>query len=44
MMPSLLGLVTAAASPSLFAALFVIAMGGAIIAGGMWLLRNDRRR
>ena len=39
-----LALVTAAASPSLFAALFVLAMGGAVIGGGMWLLRNDRRR
>lgn len=36
--------VIAAASPSLFAALFVVAMGGAVIAGGLWLLRNDRRR
>ena len=39
-----LAAVTAAASPSLFAALFVIAMAGAGIAGAMWVLRNDRRR
>ncbi|MEO1063409.1 MAG: hypothetical protein AAFZ07_18490 [Actinomycetota bacterium] len=36
--------VIAAASPSLFAALFVLAMGAAIVGGGVWLVRNDRRR